>query len=518
MLRHMKPTSLLLPVVFCLSPHALADLALPRFFSDHMVLQRDKPAAVWGTADAGATVTVTFKGKAVKTKADGKGAWKARLGPFSASAEGAALTISDGKDTKSLNDVLVGEVWFASGQSNMQWNLAQSGGAKESIAAASQPGIRFFMTKLATATEPQADTEGAWVVSSPQSAGRFSGVGYHFALNLHQELGVPVGVIQSAWGGKPVETFTSREALASVPEGKARLASFDKAVAAFDPSAAKTRHEAAIRKWKKQMEEWKSKPKETRGKAPAQPKAPENPSTAPGNPATIYNAMVAPFVGYAMRGAIWYQGESNAKSPQSSLAYGKLFPLMIHDWRVRWHDDFRFLWVQLANFRKPVEQPGTNDPWAILQDQQRRSLAIERTGMAVINDIGTENNIHPPNKKDVGQRLARWALADDYGKDVVKCGPLFKGSRIDGAKVTLAFEHTGKGLKSADGGPLKRFEIRGEDGTWHWADATISAESVVVSSPEVAKPAAVRYAWAANPTGANLVNSEGLPASVFTTE
>lgn len=514
----MKPTVLLLPALLCFPTPSFAEVSLPRFFSDHMVLQRDKPATLWGTADAGSTVTLTFKGKSVRAKADGSGRWKASLGSFPASADGAALTVSDGKDTKTLNDVLVGEVWFASGQSNMQWSLAQSGGAKEAIAAANHPGIRFFMTKLATATEPKSDTEGAWLVSTPQTAGRFSGVGYHFARKLHQELGVPVGVIQSAWGGKPVETFTSREALASIPEGKARLASFDKAVAGFDPAVAKTRHAAAMERWKKQMEAWKAKPKEKRGKAPAQPKTPEHPATAPGNPATIYNAMVAPFTGYAMRGAIWYQGESNAKSPQSSLDYGKLFPLMIRDWRARWNDDFRFLWVQLANFRKPVEEPGTNDPWAVLQDQQRRSLAIEKTGMAVINDIGTENNIHPPNKKDVGERLARWALADDYGKDVVRCGPLYKDFKIDGAKVTVTFDHTGKGLKSADGGPLKRFEIRGADGKWHWADATISADSVVVSSPEVAKPAAVRYAWASNPTGANLVNADGLPASVFTTE
>ncbi len=514
----MKPAFLFFPVILGLASPAHALVGLPHFFSDHMVLQRDKPAAIWGSASAGATVTVTFKGKSVETKADAKGAWKTRIGPFAASSEGQALTITDGSDTKNLGDVLVGEVWFASGQSNMQFGLAQAETAKETIAAADQPGIRFFMTQLTTATSPNSDVMGEWQVSSPQTAPPFSAVAYYFALKLNGDLGVPVGVIQSSWGGKPVETFTSREALASIPEGRSQLESFDKALADYDPEKVKLRHAEAMQQWQKQKEEWDAKPKETRGKAPREPRLPENPATVAGNPATIYNAMIAPFIGYPLRGAIWYQGESNAKSLQGSLDYGKLFPLMIRDWRGRWGDDFRFLWVQIANFHKPVEEPGTNDPWAVLQDQQRRSLAVSKTGMAVINDIGTENNIHPPDKKDVGERLARWALADEYGKDVVKCGPLFKDFKIEGPKVTVRFDHLGNGLKSDDDGPLKRFEIRGEDGKWLWADAKIDGSSVVVSSRDVAKPVAVRYAWAANPAGANLVNSEGLPASIFTTE
>lgn len=514
----MKTSSQLFPAILGLVVQANAEIGLPHFFSDHMVLQRDKPAAIWGTANAGSTVTVTFNGKSVKTKADSKGTWKTQIGPLAASIKGTTMTITDGADSRTLNDVLVGEVWFASGQSNMQFGLAQSEGAKETMATADLPGIRFFMTQLTAVSSPMSDVEGSWEVSSPQTAGRFSAVAYHFARKLNQELGVPVGVIQSAWGGKPVQTFTSREALAGIPEGKSLLETQEKAAATYDPKKAKTQHAKAMKAWEKQMQERKSAPQEPKAKPPAQPKLRENPASAAGQPATIYNGMIAPFVGYTMRGAIWYQGEANAKSPETALAYGKLFPLMIQDWRTRWGDDFRFLWVQLANYLKPVEEPGTNAPWAILQDQQRRLLPIRKSGMAVINDIGSENNIHPTNKKDVGERLARWALADEYGKDVVKCGPLYKGFKIDGARITVTFDHLGKGLKSADGGPLKRFEIRGEDGKWVWADAKIEGSAVIVSSATVAKPVAARYAWASNPTGTNLVNSEGLPASVFTTD
>ena len=509
---------ILLPVLLGLTIQSHAEIVLPRFFSDHMVLQREKPAAIWGTAKAGSTVTVTFMGKTATTTADAAGTWKAGIGPFDASSEGSALTITDGTDSKTLNDVLVGEVWFASGQSNMQWALAQTEAAQDQIATADRPGIRFFMTQLTTAPEPKSDVPGAWQVCTPQVAGRFSGVGYYFARKLHQELGVPVGVIQAAWGGKPVETFTSREALASIPEGRIQLESYEKALAAYDAEKEKARHLEAMKKWEKNMETWRASQGAAKGKPPVKPKANENPGIVPGKPTTIYNGMIAPFIGCTIRGAIWYQGEANAKTPESALAYGKLFPLMIRDWRDRWGDDFRFLWVQLANFGQSVAEPGTDNPWAALQDQQRRSLTVEKSGMAVINDIGTWNNIHPPNKKDVGERLARWTLADDFGKDLVKCGPLYKEHKINGPRITVTFDHTGKGLKSADGGSLKRFEIQDYDGNWYWAHAKIEGDTVVVSSAEVPRAAAARYAWSSNPTGANLVNSEGLPASVFTTE
>lgn len=495
-----------------------AELTLPNFFSDHMVLQRDRPAAIWGTSNPGAKVQLNFAGQDAATKADEKGAWKITLQPLKTNATGQKLTVKTGRETKTINDVLVGEVWFASGQSNMAWVVANTHQAEKDIAAANQPGIRMFLANLTPSATPQSNIGGAWNVCTPKTVPKFSATAYFFAAAMHRELKVPIGIIKSAWGGKPVETFTSREALASIPEGKVQLDALDKATAGFKPDQVKKNHKAALAKWEKAHAAWKAKPADTRGKPPRKPSAPRNPAAIEGRPAALYNGMIHPFVGYTMRGAIWYQGEANAKTPETSANYGKLFPLMIEDWRGRWNDEFSFLWVQLANFRAPATEPGTVDNWAHLQDAQRKSLSLPKTGMATINDIGEANNIHPRNKKEVGERLARWTLAADYEKDIVRSGPLFKEHKVQGDKIRVSFTDIGSGLKSRDGGPLKRFEIAGADKKWHWAEAQIDGDSVIVSCPEIPKPAAVRYAWCSNPEGANLVNSEGLPASVFRTD
>jgi sialate O-acetylesterase len=238
----------------------------------------------------------------------------------------------------------------------------------------------------------------------------------------------------------------------------------------------------------------------------------------PMQPTTIWNGMIHPFVGLSVRGVIWYQGESNAGKLEKAAEYGDFFALKIQDWREQWGDDFRYLWVQLANYKKPVTEPGTNDPWAVLQNHQRLTLALPKTGMVVANDIGEADDIHPMNKTDVGDRLARWALADEYGRDIVKSGPLLRDHEIKDGRVHLQFYHICNGLKIRDGEALQHFEIRDEEGKWHWAQAVIDGDAVVVSHPEVSRPTAARYAWAANPATANLVNSEGLPASLFTTE
>lgn len=245
---------------------------------------------------------------------------------------------------------------------------------------------------------------------------------------------------------------------------------------------------------------------------------PPAPATDSGNPTTIWNGMIHPFVGTAIRGVIWYQGESNAGNLGNAAEYGALFGLKIQDWREQWGDEFRYLWVQLANYKRPVQEPGTNDPWAVVQEHQRRCLALPKTGMAVINDIGDAGDIHPRNKRDVGARLARWALADEYGRDVVRSGPLYESHRASGGAVIVTFAHIGEGLTTRDGKPPQHFEIQDQEGNWNWAQAAIEEDTVVISHPEVKTPAAARYAWAANPEGANLVNSEGLPASLFTTE
>ena len=502
-----------------LAPSLLfAELSVPHFFSDHMVIQRERAASIWGKADAGADVTVTFKGKSASTKAGADGRWRAQLDTGAADSAGAVLTVSAGADKVEIKDVLVGEVWFASGQSNMFYTMNRSPEYTGLIAESKHPALRMFNAPLVTAAEDQEDIEGSWQASTPETVPGFSAVAFFFARKLHLELGIPVGVIKSAWGGKPVETFTSREALNTLPGTKALVDAMLKDEAGFDLAKAEAAYTTKLEQWKATMAAAKGKSVEERKRLPKKPDAPKRPLLTEGKPGVLYAAMIHPFVGYTMRGAIWYQGEGNAKP--GAVPYDQTLPLMINDWRKRWADEFSFYYVQLANFRSPSTAPGTPDPWALVQDRMRLVLGTTpKTGMAIINDVGEANDIHPKNKKDPGERLARWALAKDYGQDLIYSGPLFRSSAVKDGAIRVTFDQSGTGLKSRDGGALKRFEIAGADKVWHWADAKIDGtDSVIVSSKEVKQPAAVRYAWAANPEGVNLINSDGLPASVFRTD
>lgn len=502
-----------------LAPSLLfAELSVPHFFSDHMVIQRERAASIWGKADAGADVTVTFKGKSASTKAGADGRWRAQLDTGAADSAGAVLTVSAGADKVEIKDVLVGEVWFASGQSNMFYTMNRSPEYTGLIAESKHPALRMFNAPLVTAAEDQKDIEGSWQASTPETVPGFSAVAFFFARKLHLELGIPVGVIKSAWGGKPVETFTSREALNTLPGTKALVDAMLKDEAGFDLAKAEAAYTTKLEQWKATMAAAKGKSVEERKRLPKKPDAPKRPLLTEGKPGVLYAAMIHPFVGYTMRGAIWYQGEGNAKP--GAVPYDQTLPLMINDWRKRWADEFSFYYVQLANFRSPSTAPGTPDPWALVQDRMRLVLGTTpKTGMAIINDVGEANDIHPKNKKDPGERLARWALAKDYGQDLIYSGPLFRSSAVKDGAIRVTFDQSGTGLKSRDGGALKRFEIAGADKVWHWADAKIDGtDSVIVSSKEVKQPAAVRYAWAANPEGVNLINSDGLPASVFRTD
>lgn len=516
----MKTPSRLLVALLCLSlPVGLmAELSLPHFFSDHMVLQRERDAAIWGTATPKSEVTVTFKGKTASAKADGQGHWRMAIPTGAADATGAELTVKAGSDSATIKDVLVGEVWLASGQSNMYYTMNRSPEYAELMAKANHPGLRMFNAPLVTAEKPQADIEGEWSLCSPDTVPNYSAVAFFFALKLHQDLGVPVGVLKTCWGGKPVETFTSREALNTLPGTKAMVDKLMEEAASYDPAKAKANYEAQLEKWKATMAAAKGKSAEERKRLPKKPAEPKPPLETEGRPGVLFNAMINPFAGYTMRGAIWYQGEGNAKA--GAVPYDQTLPLMIRDWRQRWNDEFSFYFVQLANFHAPSTEPGTPDPWPLLQDRMRHILtSTPKTGMAVINEVGEANDIHPKDKKSPGERLARWALAKDYGRDLVYSGPLFKSSKAKDGAIRVIFDQVGGGLKARDGGPLKRFEIAGADKVWHWADAKIDgSDSVLVSSAEVKEPVAVRYAWAANPEGANLVNSEGLPTSVFRTD
>ncbi len=507
-------------LLFLLSTPTLlfAELSLPHFFSDGMVLQRERQAAIWGKATAGAEVTVSFKGRSARTTATPDGRWRTQIDTGAADATGAVLTISAGAEKREIRDVLVGEVWFASGQSNMYYTMNRTPEYADLIATSNLPALRMFNAPLVTAAENQEDIEGKWEASTPQTVPTFSAVAFFFARKLHQELGVPVGVIKSAWGGKPVETFTSRETLNTLPGTKALVDAMLRDDSTYDDAQAQATYAKRLEEWRTTMAAAKGKSADERKRLPKKPDMPKRPLLTEGRPGVLYASMIHPFTGYTMRGAIWYQGEANARP--GAVPYDQTLPLMINDWRKRWADEFSFYFVQLASYRAPSTSPGTPDSWALLQDRMRLILATTpKTGMAVTNDVGQADDIHPKNKQAPGERLALWALAKDYGRDIVYSGPLFRTFQIKDGTIRITFDHAGKGLKSRNGQPLKRFEIAGADKVWHWAEAKIdSSGSVLVSSPQVPEPVAVRYAWASNPEGANLVNSEGLPASVFRTD
>lgn len=461
-----------------------AAIEMPAFFSDGMVLQRETGAPIWGWTDARTPVSVEFAGKKLETKADADGKWLVDFKDLKASEKGETLTVTIGSEQRVINNVLVGEVWIASGQSNMEWPVDKTNGKAEASQAV-DPALRVFLSGNVAVAEPLRDFPGTWAETKPESTLKFTAVGYQFAKKLREELGVPVGVIECAWGGKPVQAFMSPKALETVPIGAELLKNRNK----------------AIENYNRQTE-----------------KKGNDPSTNSSLATNIYNGMIAPLAGYGARGAIWYQGESNANG-QIASHYAELQAAMIQDWRQRWGKELSFYYVQLANFRKPSEQPGQVSDWIVVQDEQRQMLAmVEKTGMAVINDIGEANDIHPRNKKDVGQRLARWALKQDYGKsDIVPSGPLFSEAEFKGGQAIISFDHA-KGLKTRDGQPLQRIEIADRKGAWVWAQSKIENDQLIVWSDDIKSPTKVRYAWAENPTGANLVNAEDLPASVFTTE
>ncbi len=494
---------------------SLADLKLPQIFSDGMVLQRETSSRIWGWTDANASVKISFAGQNHSTKADQNGDWHFDFKRLKTSDKGSELTIEGGGAKKVIKDVLVGEVWLASGQSNMEWRVAQSGGADQEIANAKDPLLRVFVSSNVAEVAPQKDWQGNWKTTEPAHTASFTAVGYYFAKRLRAELKVPVGVIECAWGGKPVQAFTSQEALAKLPVGKTLLDGKAKAAAAFDEEKAMARFKTQKEAHKEKMAAWN---KDKKGNRPRGPRQPVNPAKNPSMPSTIYNGMIAPIIGYGNRGAIWYQGESNANGG-TAQHYEELLGCLVADWRQRWGHDLSFYWVQLANYRKATTEPGIDSDWVVVQDEMRRALkSIPKSGMAVINDIGHPTDIHPKNKHDVGERLARWALVQDYGrKDVVISGPLYSGMAKEDGSIMISFDHA-DGLKASDGKELQRFEIAGADGKWHWAKAKIVGNTIALSHNDLKAPVKARYAWAANPEGANLVNGEGLPASCFTTE
>jgi sialate O-acetylesterase len=485
------------PAGAAVKPHGL--------IADGMVLQEGMKVPIWGTADDGEEVTVQFQKQELKTTArDGK--WMVRLdnlkagGPFE-------MTIA-GKNTLTLKNVLVGEVWVCSGQSNMWWTVALSADPEKNIKNSANPMIRLFTVPDRPAATPQHDVVGKWEQCGPDTVKNFSAVAYFFGRDLQKARNVPVGLIHSSWGGTVAEAWTSRGALEAYPElrGMAdqfamNLKNYPKALEAF--KAELERHKAAV-------EQAKAEGK----KPPPAPKPPQDPAANPNSPTALYNGKIAPLQPYAIRGAIWYQGESNVGR---AAQYQILFPALIKDWRDTWGEgDFPFLFVQLAQFRKIVKEP-QESAWAELCEAQLlTSLRVPNTAMAVITDVGDENDIHPKKKEPVGARLALAALALAHGEKIVYSGPVYDRMEVDGDKAILSFKSVGGGLMAKDG-PLQGFTIAGADKKFVNAEAEIQGLEVVVRSPKVPKPVAVRYGWADCPV-VNLWNKDGLPASPFRTD
>lgn len=513
-----------LPILALLAATSLhAKVRLPSIFSDGMVLQQQQLVRIWGGADPDEEVKVTFADQAHSIVTDATGRWSITLNPMNANAQPADLVVA-GKNTRTLKNVVVGEVWVCSGQSNMQWTVRQAANAEAEIAGANHPQIRMFNVERVPNMLPQEDCKGAWKQATPANVADFSAVGYYFGRHLHNVLKVPVGLINTSWGGTRIEAWTSHESLAERPCATEMLADWQDYVAKWDGAKEQAAFDKRKADWQAEVKKIDAEnamlPADRKKPKPQAPRPADDPAKTPHHPSVLFNGMVAPLIPYGIKGAVWYQGESNQKR---AFQYQELLPTMINDWRRLWTDNFSFYIVQLANFGngKPVtKDAGVADPWVELQEAQTLTAqTLDKCGIAIINDIGEQNDIHPKNKQEVGRRLALWALAKDYGKDGTEyCGPLFLSSVVQGSKIRVQFTHTGSGLKARDGGELKQFQIAGADKKWVWAKAVIEGNEVVVSSDAVPQPVAVRYAWASWPEGANLMNAEGLPASCFRTD
>ena len=519
----------------------MADVRPAALFADGMVIQRETKAPVWGSADAGEQVTVTGSwGDTAATTADASGKWSVKL--KTPKAGGPHTLTIQGNNFVEIKDVLSGEVWFCSGQSNMEFEMKKLAvGSPKRITPEHEPAANYIKQEIATAKdnllrqftvknavsplEPLTTLAGGWMDSSPQHNPDFSATAYFFGRELRKELNVPVGLIECAWGGTRIEPWIPAEAFQQDKEMAAYFESNRSDLETWNPKQAEADYQAAVKRWSAKRNGRK-------------PRKPSDPKASQQFPATLFNGMVNPVIPYAIKGAIWYQGESNVG--HNTHKYEHNFRTMISSWREHWgQGDFPFYFAQLANFRYPVTEPVEFDTWALIFDQQRRTLGLKNTGMAVLNDIGEAKDIHPHNKMDVGKRLALWALKNDYpstelraGKkagDLVCSGPLYKSHKIKGDQVIIKFDSAGSGLMAgskigmadtqATDEVLKHFQICGADRQWQWANVEITGkDTIAVSHPDVANPTVVRYAWAKNPESANLYNKQGLPASIFTTE
>ncbi|MYF98082.1 sialate O-acetylesterase [Candidatus Poribacteria bacterium] len=503
---------LIISMLFMTSASTFADVKLPHIFGNDMVMQRDMPAPIWGWAAEGEEITVSLSQQdnveVIHTdtvKTDEKGDWRMTL---PATPAGGPYTIKVvGSNTVEFTNILFGEVWVCSGQSNMAWTVNASNNNREEIATANYPNIRLFHIPRVSSGLPSTDVPAEWRPTSPDSVRHFSAVAYNFGRHIHKELDVPVGLISTSWGGTRIEAWTAPEGFDSVPA----LASITEEINDIDRN-----YRSELPKKIEEIKEWIAETRDALENDSVIFKMPENfhPLTPQGRPTALYNNMIYPLVPYAIRGALWYQGESNMRE---GMVYHEKMKALINGWREVWKQgDFPFYFVQLA----PWGGYDRNDPTHLpkIWEAQTATLALPNTGMVVTTDIGNVKDIHPRNKQDVGLRLAYWALANTYGKDdIVYSGPLYKSMEVEGDAILISFKYTGSGLVSRDGEPLSWFQIAGEDQQFVDAVAVIDGDTVVVSSDTVKAPVAVRLGWnqIAEP---NLMNKEGLPVSPFRTD
>jgi sialate O-acetylesterase len=487
-------------------PAGRADVQLPAIFADHMVLQRDKKVTIWGTAEAGEGVTVSFGGEDKTAVADGAGKWQVWLDPMEASSTGKTLTVS-GKNTLAINDVLVGEVWLCSGQSNMEWALARCIGGPEAVAKSANSNLRLCTIPHNSQMAPQEDAPAKWAISGPNSTRFFSAIAWWFGSKLQKELGVPVGIINDSFGGTTIQSWMPAETLRNGPwpqDGSTDVsiakAAYEKRKAAFQPTMDKYFADKA---------------------AAIQTKAspPPFPVGSPGDfrgPSVLWNGMVAPILKFSVRGVAWYQGESNAYV-RAADSYAALLPALIADWRGGFGErDLPFIIFQIAPNRKPQADPNEQSGIAQVREAELKTvLKTPHTALVVTMDLG-EPNVHYLNKEPAADRALQAALGLAYGKNVSSSGPIFDSIGIDGSNAVLQFTHTGGGLVAKGGAPAG-LAVAGEDRKFFFADAKIDGDRVIVSSPQVAKPVAVRYGWADLPK-VNLFGKDGLPASSFRTD
>ena len=501
--------SLLIAILLTLcSFTAFADVHLPDVIGSSMVLQQKQTIPVWGTADAGETVTVTFAGQKKTVVAGPDGKWRVDLGRFSASFTPQTMTIS-GKNKIELKDILIGEVWLVAGQSNMQRLLRETSNGDVAQAAANHPNIRLFNVSREVAFKKKQGKLGEWASCTPSSVAEFSAAGYYFGVEMERELKVPIGLINSSYGGSQAEAWTPVAYLNASPDLRPTVERTK--IWNEERERVRVEYADAIKKWRENQDKAKA--------------AGARPSPSPGVPdalrdyriaSSIYNGMIEPLIPFAIKGAAWYQGESNEARAEQ---YNRLLPTMIRAWRERWgQGNFPFGIIQLPNYRAVRAEP-EEAPWSFIREAERQTaLNTPNTGLIVIIDIGAANDIHPKNKLDVGKRMARWALKDVYGRKIANSPVLIK-SEIKGGKILLTFDDVGTGLKIKDGDKLDEFAIAGADKKWIWADAKIVGKNKVeVASPKVADPRAVRYAFNSNPKHPNLTNDSGLPASPFRTD